>query len=220
MSSNGLQLTGSGERLDCTLVIGAGIVGSVIAWALAREGRKVLLVDRSEPGLAGASFGNAGHIATEQVQPLPSPALLMTFWRELFGFGGPLHIPARRWLPLAPWMLRFVRASFRQRRNTPALASLVRPAAQILDTYLGEIGRRDLLSRHGHFSVWMGPQGSVRAARAVHDAQALGVSAQPAPDALLDLVAARAHAAAAAGCHYPDSAHVIDPRRVAGAFVE
>ena len=206
--------------MDCTVVIGAGIVGSVIAWALAREGRKVLIVDRSEPGLAGASFGNAGHIATEQVQPLPSPALVLTFWRELFAFGGALHIPARRWLPLAPWMVRFVRASFRQRRNTPALASLVRPAAQILDTYLGEIGRRDLLSRHGHFSVWLGPKSSVSAERAVRDARALGVSARPAPDALMDTVAARAGSDAAAGCHYPDSAHVIDPRRLASAFVE
>lgn len=206
--------------MECTAVIGAGIVGSTIAWALAREGRKVLLLDRSEPGLAGASFGNAGHIATEQVQPLPSPRLLWTFWRELFAFGGALHIPARRLLPLAPWMLGFVQASFRQQRNTPALASLVRPAARILDTYLGEIGRRDLLSRHGHFSVWLGPKGPVRAALALREARALGVSARPAPEPLLEAVARRAGVDSAAGCHYPESAHVIDPRRVASAFAD
>jgi glycine/D-amino acid oxidase-like deaminating enzyme len=61
---------------DTIAVIGAGVVGTAAACALAREGRKVLLLDRAEPGVAGASFGNAGHIAQESVQPLPSPALL------------------------------------------------------------------------------------------------------------------------------------------------
>jgi D-hydroxyproline dehydrogenase len=220
MSINGPDLSGGEARLDRTAVIGAGIIGSAIAWALAREGLKVLLLDRAEPGVAGASFGNAGHIATEQVQPLPSPALLRTFWRELFALGGPLDIPARRWPALAPWIVRFIGAAFRQQLNTPALASLVRPAAQRLDAYLGEIGRRDLLCRRGHYSVWLGARRETEAARAMHDAQALGVNSEPAPRRLLEAVAARAGAPAAAGCHYPDSAHVIDPRRLAGTFVE
>ena len=54
-------------------VIGAGVIGSAVACALALEGRRVLLIDRDAPGEAGASFGNAGHIATELLEPLPSP---------------------------------------------------------------------------------------------------------------------------------------------------
>ena len=48
------------------------------------------LFDRAPPGEAGASFGNAGHVATELVEPLPAPGLLFGFWRELFAFGGVL----------------------------------------------------------------------------------------------------------------------------------
>jgi len=77
-------------------VIGAGAIGTAAAFALAREGRRVLLLDRDEPGVAGASFGNAGHIAQESVQPLPSPALLFGFYRELFRFGGTLDLSPRR----------------------------------------------------------------------------------------------------------------------------
>ena len=84
-------------------VIGAGIVGSAVAYALAREGRRVLLFDRGEPGVCGASFGNAGHIATESVEPLPSVELLLGFWRQLFAFGGPLDIPFGRLPALAPF---------------------------------------------------------------------------------------------------------------------
>ena len=53
------------------VIVGAGVVGCTIAWALTKAGRRVLLIDRSDPATAGASFGNVGHIATEQLQPLP-----------------------------------------------------------------------------------------------------------------------------------------------------
>ena len=90
-------------RDDTVAVVGAGVIGAAVAYALAREGRTVLLLDRAEPGIAGASFGNAGHIAAELVEPLPSWGLLLGLWRELFAFGGVLDIPLRRapaFLPL------------------------------------------------------------------------------------------------------------------------
>lgn len=220
MSLNAPHPPGRDASPERIAVIGAGIVGCATAWALAREGRQVLLIDRSEPALGGASFGNAGHIATEQLQPLPSPTLLCSVWRELFLLGGPVHVPARRWLALAPWMLRFARAAFRQSHHTPALAALVRPAAEVLEGYLREIGRQDLLCRNGHYCVWLGPRRLAQAVRALRNAQALGVRAVPAPEALLQAIAARAGTGSAAGCHFPDSAHVIDPRRLANALVE
>src|SRR5271170_482534 len=84
------------KQQDTIAVIGAGVIGAAVALALAREGRSVLLLDRAEPGIAGASFGNVGHIAAELVQPLPSPGLLFGFWRELYLFDGALDLPARQ----------------------------------------------------------------------------------------------------------------------------
>src|SRR5437868_14884009 len=95
-------------------VVGAGVVGCAVAWALTKAGKRVLLIDRADPATAGASFGNVGHIATEQLQPLPSPQLLASFWRELVAFGGVLDIPLRRVLTMAPWTTRFALAAFRQ----------------------------------------------------------------------------------------------------------
>src|SRR3954469_19173082 len=94
-------------------VIGAGVIGCAVAWALAREGRHVVLIDRAEPGTGGASFGNVGHIAAELVQPLPSRQLLFGFWRELTAFGGPLDVPLHRLGAFMPWAWRFARAAFR-----------------------------------------------------------------------------------------------------------
>lgn len=199
-------------------IIGAGIIGCALAWALVREGRRVLLIDRAEPATAGASFGNAGHIACEQLEPLPCPAVLCTFWRELTLFGGAVDLPVHRWVALAPWLAQFVYAAFRQKRNTPALAALVAPAAAALEAALREIARPELLVRHGHYALWRGPHAAERAARAARAARALGVRTEQASPELLHAARARGGQGDAAGLHYPDSGHVIDPRQLAVAL--
>jgi D-hydroxyproline dehydrogenase len=196
---------------DTIAVIGAGVIGAAVALALAREGRGVLLLDRDEPGVAGASFGNVGHIAAELVQPLPSPGLLFGFWRELFCFDGALDLPARQVLRMLPWIRRFAAAAFRRAENTRQLAPLVLPAAATWARWLDEIGRPELLRRHGHYEIGFGSE-----AQALMRAQArvmaqLGIKTREvSAEQLLPLQRA-AHAEMAAGLWFEDSAHVIDP---------
>jgi D-amino-acid dehydrogenase len=207
------------QQARTTAVLGAGVIGCAVAWALAREGRRVLLVDREEPATAGASRGNVGHIATEQVEPLPSPGLLLSFWRELYALGGPLDIPPRRLLPLSPWIAGFVAAAFRQREHTRHLAPLVRGAADALERLLTEVGRRDLLRRHGHYTLWLGPDGQARCDAQRRRFAALEVRTQAAPRELLERVT-HAAGAPAAGLWFPDTAHVLDPAQVARALAD
>ena len=54
------------------LVLGAGMVGTCTALHLARRGHAVTLVDRREPGRE-TSYGNAGIIQREAVEPYPFP---------------------------------------------------------------------------------------------------------------------------------------------------
>ena len=56
-------------------VVGAGIIGVACALQLARQGLRVQVFDPDGVG-QGASFGNAGHLAIEQVDPLASAANL------------------------------------------------------------------------------------------------------------------------------------------------
>jgi glycine/D-amino acid oxidase-like deaminating enzyme len=53
-------------------VVGAGIIGVAIAFALRRRGYPVTLIDRGEPG-RGASFGNMASIAVRGGPPEPLP---------------------------------------------------------------------------------------------------------------------------------------------------
>jgi glycine/D-amino acid oxidase-like deaminating enzyme len=199
-------------------VIGAGVIGSAIACALTREGHRVLLIDRAAPGEAGASFGNAGHIATELLEPLPSPGLLFGFWRELFAFGGVLDIPPRRILKFLPWATRFASAAFRREANTRHLAPFVRPAVPALVEMLGEIGRPDLIRQKGHYEVWLNGDATKRARSQALAMQKLEVPTQPAPAELVESARRTAGATSAAGLHFPECAHVVDPLEVVRAF--
>jgi D-hydroxyproline dehydrogenase len=204
---------------DTTIaVVGAGVVGCAIAQALAAQGRPVLLLDRAPPATGGASFGNVGHIATEQLETLPSRQLLLGFWRQLFVFDGALDIPLRRVMSLSPWIARFALAAFRQEANTKHLAPLVREGANSLARVLGAIGRQDLMRRNGHYALWLGKGATERAAREATNSARLGVRTAPAPVDLLRALASMAAQPAAAGLWYPDSAHVLDPAEVARAL--
>ena len=201
-------------------VIGAGVIGCAIAWALAREGRRVVLIDRAEPGMGGASFGNVGHIAAELVQPLPSPQLLFGFWRELVALGGPLQIPLRRLGAFTPWAMRFARAAFRREQNTRLLAPLVKPAAAAFEQSLRDIGRLDLLRRNGHAQVWFGAHASRRAEGEAHEMRRWGIPTRTLEPESLRAIADAAGEAASAGLLFPDSAHVVDPLEISRAFAQ
>jgi len=137
------------------MVIGAGIVGATIAFALRRDGQSVLLVDRDAPG-RGCSYGNAGAISAGSVAPLAMPGI----WRAAPGMladpAGPLYLPLS-YVPRAlPWLAAFVAS---------ARASRVEHAARALYALQGDavarhrelvhaIGAPELLLEAGHLHLY------------------------------------------------------------------
>lgn len=88
-------------------VIGAGIVGVATAVWLARDGRKVTLIDRQAPGEA-TSYGNAGVLASASIVPVTVPGLIAKVPAMLLSPDSPLFL---RWsyLPrMLPWLARYL----------------------------------------------------------------------------------------------------------------
>lgn len=144
-------------------IVGAGVVGLACGIALADAGHTVEIVERSSAGDA-ASWGNAGHIATEQVAPLASPATLRGAARRLYAAGGALSLPpamAGAWLPFA---LRMAAASTPRRfaAGRRALGALLADALPAWHRLGAAIGDGDLIRDTGHYVVWETP------ARAAH----------------------------------------------------
>lgn len=75
------------------IVLGAGIVGVSSALALQAQGHNVTLLDVKEPG-QGASFGNAGLIQREAVEPYGFPRDLSTLIGAALGRLNAIHYQA------------------------------------------------------------------------------------------------------------------------------
>lgn len=136
-------------------VIGGGVVGRAVALSLARRGERVTMIDpaadRSAP-----SWGNAGHLATEQVAPLASPAMIRSVPGRLFARGGPLDLPvaqAGTWLPFA---IRLLAASTPARfaAGSAALRGLLAGAMPAWRRLVAAVDAGDLLREDGHFVTW------------------------------------------------------------------
>lgn len=137
------------------IVIGGGAIGAASALELARRCVRCVLVD-PDPRPTGASFGNAGHIATEQGEPLASPAILRSLPRRLFSRGGAVCLPPRdigAWLPFALRLTAAARPR-RFRAGRAALAPLLAEALPAWRRLLDLAGARALLREEGHFVVW------------------------------------------------------------------
>lgn len=148
-----------------TIVLGAGMVGVCTAYHLARRGRPVLLLDRRSPGQE-TSFGNAGLIQREAVQPYPFPRDIATLWRVLLNRSiGVRH----RWsgvLASAGPLLRYWHHSAPERhaRIVPEYASLIMRCTDEHGVMIEAAGAEALITKRGWLEAFRTP--------AVFDAQA------------------------------------------------
>jgi len=198
-----------------TLVIGGGVVGKACALALRRAGETVLALDPQDPSRP-ASYGNAGHIAVEQVEPLASPAALASAFGRLFPLGGALDFRLADIAAWGPWAARFIRAS------TPAgalhgrraLKSLLQEALPAWRRLAASLDRPDLLVERGHLVVWE----SQETARAGLEAWRAADIGQARMGALSDPLARQVRqwiaAPIAGGAQFENTGQVRDPALV------
>ncbi|MCC7269380.1 MAG: FAD-dependent oxidoreductase [Rhodocyclaceae bacterium] len=137
------------------VVVGAGVVGTAIAYALAKRGARVTLIDREEPG-HGASFGNSGAISEGSVAPLAMPGIVKTVPGMLLDPESPLSLPLGYLPRAAPWLLQFVAASDPERvaQSGRRLADLHRGAIAAHEAMTREVGVPELFLRRGHLHMY------------------------------------------------------------------
>lgn len=150
--------TCASRELDIA-VIGAGIVGVACALQLVRQGLRVALIDRQAPGM-GASFGNAGHLATEQVFPIADLSILKRLPNMLMDPMGPLRLDWK-YLPSAmPWFVRLL-LNLRPapyRRSIAGIRALNEASLEAWRRLLGSLGRAEMLREDGSLLVFEKPQ--------------------------------------------------------------
>ena len=149
--------------MSSVAIIGGGVVGMSCALRLAHAGHEVILLDPGDRK-APASWGNAGHIATEQAAPLASLQMLKSVVPRLFLFGGPIALPPAMIRHWAPFALKLIAAARRSRfqQGQRALEALLGEAGPAWERLAADLGDPSLLRLDGHFVAW----GSERTAEA------------------------------------------------------
>ncbi|WP_205738658.1 NAD(P)/FAD-dependent oxidoreductase [Halomonas heilongjiangensis] len=202
-------------------VIGAGIVGAACALELARAGMKVLVLDRQAPGL-GASYGNAGHMATEQVFPIADAGLLKRIPGMLLDPLGPLRLDWR-YLPRAmPWFVKLL-WNMRQapyQASTAGLRALNEASLPAWQALLDSIGRRELLKDEGSLLIHERSVTTEALEAVARRMQAQGVPVERlSRQAVLSQVPALTEKVQG-GLFFPATGHVSDPHQVVLALCE
>lgn len=143
------------------LVIGGGLVGAACALRLQAAGVQVTLIDPGDKR-RGASFGNAGHIGSEQIAPWSAWGNVLRAPRSSFGAGGPLDF---RWSDVGlwtPWAMRFLRscdpAQFERGRE--ALDNLLEDSLPAWQRIAELAQAPEIVIPHGHATAWMTERGA------------------------------------------------------------
>ncbi|MCP4009723.1 MAG: FAD-binding oxidoreductase [Proteobacteria bacterium] len=202
------------KNRDTVAVVGAGVVGLCTALELIRAGFKVSLFDR-EPPAKQTSFGNAGYLAAEYMEPLASPEHIFSALRLSFSDHSAFKVTPDHGLEFLPWAMRFIRQALPENveRNQLAMSRLNRSAIEAWKNMLGFANALDELQNSGFLKLWENPQHLHHAKSAQQAAQQWGFDPQLlSGEALFEQEPALAkninHA-----LYYPGALHLGDPHR-------
>src|SRR5204862_5980928 len=108
------------------LIIGGGVVGLCTAYYAARQGHRVVVIDRHAADHEGCSYGNAGMIVPSHFVPLAAPGMVALGLKWMWNPESPFYIKPRLSLDLLSWGLKFWKAATRERveKAAPLLRDL------------------------------------------------------------------------------------------------
>ncbi|MCB1844123.1 MAG: FAD-binding oxidoreductase, partial [Halioglobus sp.] len=194
-------------------VVGAGIIGLAAALRIALQGKQLILIDRQAPG-RGCSYGNAGVIASDSIEPLASPNTLRQIPRNLAGRESSLALHPRYLLRALPWLARFAWAARRFDEGVLALRSLQVHSLSAFTSLLEDAACGNLLKPRGYLLVSEDGRNKAELIAKQRWLEARGVSSTWMGRDQLQQLAPGLNAAVYGGLYFPDTAHVVDPYRV------
>jgi glycine/D-amino acid oxidase-like deaminating enzyme len=203
------------------LVIGGGVVGLCSALSLRERGLEVTLRDDA-PERPPASWGNAGHIATEQVEPLASWPTVLQTPRRLMLAGGPVSFPPaaiKTWLPFGLRLLATASPA-RFAQGKAALGALLGAALPAWRGRVARIGTPELLRETGHIIAWESAASATRGRRLLAKPAAARVSCHELTDRQAELLRATVGRQIVDAMRYEGTGSVADPGAVLKALQE
>ena len=104
------------------IIMGGGVVGVTTAYQLLKDGHQVTVLDRQPPAIGGASYGNAGLIATGHAIAWGSPEALKIWFNSLFHQDPVFRMKFQTDPQLIRWGLKFLAQCTHSRAKINSLA--------------------------------------------------------------------------------------------------
>jgi D-amino-acid dehydrogenase len=123
-----------------TIVLGAGVIGVTTAWALAKDGHKVIVVDRQKVAANETSFANAGLVAPGHALTWASPRAPKILWKSLFEADQALRLKLNADPQMWRWCWKFLMncTSEKAARNTTRKLKLCVYSQKMLQELVAE----------------------------------------------------------------------------------
>lgn len=149
------------------VVLGAGVVGMTSAYALARKGHAVTVIDAGNaPAEAGASFGNGAQLSYAYTDALASPSLVRNLPKYMLGLD-----PAFRFRPtVSPGFWSWAAAFFANATRAKFEANTIEVLKLAMESRQAFAGIRDMLDFDHRATGKLTLYSSLQA---VHDAEAI-----------------------------------------------
>ena len=120
------------------VIVGAGIIGTLSAYYLARKGARVTVVERNSAVASEASAANASQLSFSSLYPIGNPSLIPTIPSTLVGLNAGIEF--RKWLDWRLWLwnLEFLTHCTPQRykNNTRTLLKLAGRSRALMNVFL------------------------------------------------------------------------------------
>ncbi|MGO4328146.1 NAD(P)/FAD-dependent oxidoreductase [Cupriavidus sp. 2TAF22] len=203
------------------VVLGAGMVGVCTAVALRQRGHAVVLVDRQAPGRE-TSYGNAGIIQREAVQPYAFPREWMAVLRVITRQGNDVHYHPGALAGLLPTLARYWRESAPKRYagTVTAYSALIRHCLTEHDRLIALAGAQDLVRKSGWLQAYRSNSPFDHAARAASAvAREHGLDCRILDRAGLAAAEPALHGTMAGAIHWRDPWTIADPGELVSRYV-
>ena len=195
------------------IVVGAGVVGVSAALHLQARGRSVALIDRLDRVAGETSYGNTGIVQSEAVYPYAFPRKFDEIVRAGLNLDPRAHIRYSALPFIAPFLLKYFRASAADRRTQSASGLRALVARAVAEhTELAQLAAAGALLREGGWiKVFRTERGRDAGLREAEEVAPFGVPFQTLRRE--DLLKLEPHLgeAAIAGVHFTDPLTTPNP---------
>lgn len=138
-----------------TIIIGAGVIGTTLAYELSLRGEQVTVIDEREGPADGTSFANGSLITPSMSDPWASPGIAKTLLKYMGQETAPFLLRLGALPSMLSWGMSFLKNSSEERwkSNTRAVWPLAIMSSGILDRMTRALGLSYDLWEHGTLRV-------------------------------------------------------------------